>query len=358
VVGERAKILIVDDEPFNVDYLEQVLEHQGYDTVSAVNGQEALAQVAAEYPDLILLDIMMPKMDGFEVLAHLKGDKATRDIPTIVISAVHDMESVVRGIEMGAEDYLPKPFESVLLRARIGACLEKKRWRDQEQAYLKIIQAEREKSERLLLNILPKPIAERLKGGESIIADNFAEVTVLFADIAGFTPFSADKPPAEVVILLNEIFSLFDQLVEGRSLEKIKTIGDAYMVVGGLPTPRPDHVEAVADVALAMQGSIAEFNAAHDSSLSMRIGIHTGPVVAGVIGTAKFSYDLWGDTVNTASRMESHGVAGRIQVTEATYMRLRDKYTFEERGIIKVKGKGDMLTYFLFGTRRDQQFTI
>jgi adenylate cyclase len=351
VTEQRAKILIVDDEPFNVDCLEQELEDLGCDTIDAGNGREALEQVAAVVPDMILLDIMMPEMDGFQVLEQLRADKNFRDIPVVVISALDDFDSVVKGIKMGAEDYLPKPFNSVLLKARVEAGLEKKRWRDQEQAYLRIIQAEREKSERLLLNVLPGPIAERLKAGEIVIADDFAEVSVLFADIVGFTPFSAHLPPAELLVLLNDIFCMFDRLVVQHGLEKIKTIGDAYMAVGGLPTPRPDHAEAVADVALAMQRDIAEFNAAHDSSFSMRIGINSGPVVAGVIGTTKFSYDLWGDTVNVASRMESHSIAGKVQVTQATCARLQDKYLLEERGMLNVKGKGDMLTYFLIGKR-------
>ncbi len=350
-MAERARILIVDDEPFNVDYLEQELEELDYDTISARNGWEALAKVAAQAPDAILLDIMMPEMDGFQVLTHLKADKTLRNIPVIVISALDDFDSVVKGIQMGAEDYLPKPFDPTLLKARIKAGLERKRWHDQEQVYLRIIQAEREKSDRLLLNILPEPIAERLKQGESVIADSFADATILFADIVDFTPFSAQMSPAELVALLNEIFCTFDQLVEQYRLEKIKTIGDAYMVVGGLPTPRPDHAEAVADIALAIQSSIAEFNATHDSSLSMRIGINTGPVVAGVIGTARFSYDLWGDAVNTAGRMQSHGIADKIQVTAATYTRLQDRFLFEKRGVIEVKGKGKMLTYFLTGRK-------
>jgi adenylate cyclase len=348
-MADRARILIVDDEPFNVDYLEQELEDLDYDTISAANGREALERVAAEAPDVILLDIMMPEMDGFQVLRHLKADRIWRDIPVIVISALDDMDSVVKGIQLGAEDYLPKPFNPTLLKARIEAGLERKRWRDQEEKYLKIIQAEREKSERLLLNMLPGPIAERLKQGESIIADSFAEVSVLFSDIVEFTPLTTQMAPTELVILLNELFSMFDELVKQHSLEKIRAIGDEFVVAGGLPTPRPDHAEAVADFALAMQRGLAEFNATHDSALRMRIGIDTGPMIAGVIGTTKFSYDLWGDTMNTASRMESHSIAGKIQVTAATYARLRDKYLFEKRGMIKVKGKGEMLTYFLLG---------
>ena len=211
--------------------------------------------------------------------------------------------------------------------------------------------AEQEKSERLLLNILPKPIADRLKQNERTIADSFPEVTVLFADIAGFTQLSARVSPQELVQLLNEIFSGFDRLVEKHDLEKIKTIGDAYMVVGGLPMPRADHALAIADMALDMQGEVERFNANHDASLSIRIGINTGPVVAGVIGTKKFIYDLWGDAVNTASRMESHGIPGYIQLTSSTYELLRDRYLFEERGIIQVKGKGEMNTFLLKGRK-------
>lgn len=212
---------------------------------------------------------------------------------------------------------------------------------------LKQLETEKEKSERLLLNILPSPIAERLKEEEQVIADSFPEVTVLFADIAGFTPLSASLPPTKLVQLLNEIFSAFDALVEKHELEKIKTIGDAYMVVGGLPYPQPNHAIAIAEMALDMQRVIEDFNQRHQTNLNMRIGINTGPVVAGVIGTKKFIYDLWGDTVNTASRMESHGIIGEIQITDSTYQQLRHKYVIEKRGVIEVKGKGDMKTYLL-----------
>jgi class 3 adenylate cyclase len=210
---------------------------------------------------------------------------------------------------------------------------------------------EQEKSERLLLNILPEPVAKRLKDGHSNIADGFAEVTILFGDIVNFTQLSARISPTELLKLLNEIFTAFDQLTEQNGLEKIKTIGDAYMVVGGIPMPRSDHAEAIAEMALDMQQEVAKFNAKHSTEISIRIGINTGPVVAGVIGSKKFIYDLWGDAVNTASRMESHGIAGAIQVTESTYQCLQDKYLFEERGVIQVKGKGEMTTYFLTGKK-------
>jgi class 3 adenylate cyclase len=213
---------------------------------------------------------------------------------------------------------------------------------------------EREKSERLLLNVLPAPIAARLKQTEGVIADGFPEVTVLFADIVDFTSRSERIAPEQVVEVLNDLFSAFDRLAWQRGLEKIKTIGDAYMVVGGLPEPRPDHAEAVAEMALTMLEEVAGRSDPSGRPLAVRIGIDTGPVVAGVIGTSRFSYDLWGDTVNTASRMESHGVPGCIQVTGRTYRRLRDRYRFQRRGPIPVKGKGDVVTYFLVGPAKQR----
>lgn len=208
---------------------------------------------------------------------------------------------------------------------------------------------EQEKCDRLLLNILPESIAAKLKDGQSSIADGFAEVTILFADIVGFTVLSAQISPEELLIFLNEIFSAFDSLTEKYGLEKIKTIGDAYMVVGGLPNPSTNHAESIAEMALDMQEELAKFNAKHHAGINIRIGINTGPAIAGVIGTKKFIYDLWGDAVNTAARMESHGVAGAIQVTQSTYDILRNKYLFEDRGIINIKGKGEMNTYLLKG---------
>lgn len=212
------------------------------------------------------------------------------------------------------------------------------------------LEAEREKSERLLLNILPAAVAKQLKQdhrNQHTIAEQFPEVSVLFADIVGFTELSQGIPPTEIVSLLNHIFSEFDRLADVHGLEKIKTIGDSYMVVGGLPQERPDHLEAIANMALDMQESIAQFSMTSDRPLQIRIGINSGPVVAGVIGFKKFIYDLWGDTVNTASRMESHGVAGEIQVTETVYQRLKKRYELVERGEVEVKGKGTMRVYLL-----------
>lgn len=209
---------------------------------------------------------------------------------------------------------------------------------------------EQDKSERLLLNILPASIAKQLKEKHQTLARGFPDVTILFADITNFTPLSSKVSPIELVELLNQIFSLFDQLAEQHGLEKIKTIGDAYMVVGGVPMPNENHAIAIADMALDMQRAIAQL---HETSIvgaegiQIRIGINTGSVVAGVIGLKKFIYDLWGDAVNVASRMESSGAPGKIQVSAATYNLLKDQYLLEERGAIAVKGKGKMVTYWL-----------
>ncbi|MGL5081330.1 MAG: adenylate/guanylate cyclase domain-containing protein [Microcoleaceae cyanobacterium] len=342
--ADPSYVLIVDDNEVNRDLLSRRVKREGYQVKVAVNGFEALEMMQSQEPDLVLLDIMMPGMNGYQVLETMKQDVKLRYVPVVMISAVTDIESVIRCIELGAEDYLPKPFNPVLLRARINACLEKKR-------YLKQLAAEQEKSEQLLLNILPKAIAERLKRGESTIADSFEDVTVLFGDITNFTELSVDLSPTKLVSILSQIFSKFDELADKYKLEKIKTLGDAYMVVGGLPTPFPEHVEAIANMALEMQAAIGQFSLKPGEPLTMRIGISTGPVEAGVIGTKKIAYDLWGDTVNTANRMESHGVPGKIQVTEITYKRIKEKYIFEERGLIPIKGKGEMATYFLIGQK-------
>ncbi|MCT7974811.1 adenylate/guanylate cyclase domain-containing protein [Laspinema olomoucense] len=209
------------------------------------------------------------------------------------------------------------------------------------------LQKSQEQTEGLLLNILPKAIADRLKTDTSAIAEQFDDVTILFSDIVGFTPLSAQLQPTELVNLLNEIFSTFDALSNKLGLEKIKTIGDAYMVVGGLPVKHPNSAEAIAQMALEMQSSIAQFQSRYGSTVQIRIGINTGPVVAGVIGVKKFSYDLWGDAVNVASRMESSGIPGKIQVTETVYERLKHQFHFEQRGTVDVKGRGEMMTYWL-----------
>jgi adenylate cyclase len=219
--------------------------------------------------------------------------------------------------------------------------------------FMRGLAAEREKSERLLLNVLPASIARRLKAGERPLADRFEEVSVLFADLVGFTPMSERLTAEEVVAILDGLFSEFDSIAERHHLEKIKTLGDAYVVVGGLPESRPDSAEAVANMALEIREYVAGYTTPSGGALSVRIGIDIGPVVAGVIGQKKFTYDLWGDTVNTASRMESHGIPGQIQVTPRAYQRLKDSYRFQPREALEIKGKGQIVPFLLLGRMDD-----
>jgi adenylate cyclase len=221
----------------------------------------------------------------------------------------------------------------------------------QRNTALTAVRAEQAKSESLILNILPSAIAERLKVGTQMIADHFDATTILFADVVGFTPLSERLPPAEVVGMLDQLFSRFDELVERHGLEKVKTVGDCYMAAAGVPDPRPDHAQMVALLALDMRDGVAASAVEAWPGLEVRIGIDSGPVVGGVIGTKRFLYDLWGDAVNTASRMESHGTPGEIQMTRTTYELLKDGFVCTLRGTIPIKGKGDMETWYLVGPR-------
>jgi guanylate cyclase len=223
----------------------------------------------------------------------------------------------------------------------------------QRNAALSALRAEQERSEALLVNILPRPIADRLRASGERIADHFVAASVLFADVVEFTPLSQRLAPAEVVGVLDRLFSRFDALVERHGLEKIKTIGDCYMAAAGVPEPGPDHARKAALLALDMRDVVAAWEVDGLPGLELRIGINSGPVIAGVIGTKRFLYDLWGDAVNTASRMESHGVPGEIQITRATYELVKDEFDCRPRGTISVKGKGEMETWYLEGPRSD-----
>ena len=340
---------MVDDNAANRDLLSRRLARDGHLVTMAENGAAALALANSGSFDLVLLDLMMPGLSGFEVLCCLKADECTRDIPVVMISALDEIDSTVRCIEAGAEDYLPKPFNPVLLRARINACLEKKQLRDRERAIAEELRGEKERSEALLLNILPRTIIDRLRQGETVIADRVADATILFADLVDFTALAARFPPERTVELLGGLFAEFDAIAARLGLEKIKTTGDGYMVAGGLPLPepRPDHAAAVAEMALAMHEAAATAAPGFGERLQLRIGVHSGALIAGVIGTHKFVYDVWGDTVNTAKRMESYGAPGRIHVSTATRQMIGDGFHFEPREPLAIKGKGVMETYFL-----------
>ncbi|HJW67283.1 MAG TPA: adenylate/guanylate cyclase domain-containing protein [Marmoricola sp.] len=224
----------------------------------------------------------------------------------------------------------------------------------ERRAALSALRLEQAKAENLLLNILPRSIADKLKDETQPIADHFGSASILFADVAEFTPWSERLPPAEVVGYLDRLFSHFDELAERYALEKIKTIGDCYMVAAGVPTPRPDHARALALMALDMLEAMRSHEEVAHLGHELRIGINSGPVVAGVIGRKRFLYDLWGDAVNTASRMESHGTPGRIQITRATYELLADEFECEPRGTIEVKGKGEVEAWYLIGPEAEQ----
>lgn len=357
--GRQAAILVADDEDAMRTVLLLMLRALGYQNLAeARDGEEALAALREREFDLLITDMQMPAMDGFALLKAIKEDPFLRHLPVIVASGMNQLDAVARSIELGAEDFLPKPVNPTILRARVTASLERKRLRDLErlrviqlQQEKQLLEIEKEKSERLLLNILPQCIAERLKSGERNIAERFAEVTVLFADIVDFTTLANETDPEDLVTLLNELFSRFDRLAERHGLEKIKTIGDSYLVVGGLPLPRPDHAEAVAEMALEMLASVRDLNSDSGINLRVRIGLNTGPVVAGVIGRKKFTYDLWGTAVNLASRMQSNGLPDHIHLSEGTRRLLRSHFKVTERGTVHCKGLGEVRSYLLEGKK-------
>ncbi len=356
----QAKILIVDDKQVNVRLLEGMLRGAGYISVtSTMNPLEVCELHRNNRYDLILLDLQMPRMDGFGVMEGLREIETGGYLPVLVITAQPDHK--LRALKAGAKDFVSKPFDLAEVLIRVYNMLEVRLLHMETKRLLDQVVAEQKVSERLLLNVLPSSIAERLKGRPEITADGFAgliadshtEVTVLFADIVEFTKFSENVGAEVLVDVLNDIFTRFDKIADEHSLEKIKTIGDAYMVAAGLPVPAADHTIRVAQMALDMLAELDRFNAQRGYKLKVRIGIDSGAVVAGVIGKRKFLYDLWGDVVNTASRMESHGVPGRIQVTDATRQRLNGAFMLEERGTIEVKGKGELHTWFLNGRNAD-----
>lgn len=327
------RILIVDDTPSNIQTLAAVLKETGYQISVATNGRQALEVLSRTHPDLILLDVMMPEMDGFETCRRIKESPDWRSIPVIFLTSKTETTDIVRGFELGAVDYVGKPFNTHELLARVNTHLTMDRLRRE--------------NEELLLNILPAPIADRLKSGDEHIADNFIEVTVLFADIVGFTQLAASMPAQAVVEVLNDLFTRFDMAAQELGIEKIKTIGDAYMAVCGLPNACEDQTERMMKMALRMMKIAREYSAESGKVVQLRIGVNSGPVVAGIIGRWKFIYDLWGDTVNLASRMESHGLPDAVQVTRPVYEKLSERYAFEARGPIEVKGKGSVDTWLL-----------
>jgi adenylate cyclase len=351
------RVLLVDDQPMIGEAVRRLLSGE-QEIVFAFcrEADKALENAMAFRPTVILQDLVMPGIDGLDLVRQFRTAVETARIPVIMLSATEESATKAQLLDAGANDYLVKLPDRIELIARIRVHSDAyKRLLERDAAFQALerslldLTREREKSERLLLNILPGSIAERLKDGVATIAEDFPSVSVLFADLCGFTTFSQHVDASHLVGLLDEIFSAFDNLANAYGVEKIKTIGDAYMAVAGLPEPRDDHAEAVAGMALGMLEAFRGVMRGRGLSLEVRIGIHSGPVVAGVIGKHKFTYDLWGDTVNTASRMESHGEPSRVHVSQATHDLLGDQFRFEDRGEVAVKGKGAQRTFFLLG---------
>ena len=345
--ASASRILVVDDNESNRDLLCRRVNKEGHHTDNAEDGYRALKMLDEAAYDLVLLDLLMPGISGIEVLNRMKAKPEWADIPVIMVSALDEIDGVARCIEAGADDYLSKPVHPILLSARINASLERKQAHDRERLYLQQIEEEKSKSEALLLNILPAGIVKRMRDGEVLIADRFEDVTILFSDLVGFTAMSSRIDPDELVSALNRLFSAFDAEVRRLGVEKIKTIGDAYMAAAGVPEAREDHAEACVRLGQALVQATRSVSIETGYDFNARIGIHSGPVVAGVIGSHRFIYDVWGDTVNVASRMESNGIPGRVHISAETVRRLAGRFPIEARGRVTLKGKGEVETFLL-----------
>jgi len=343
-------ILVVDDNEDNRYTLIRRLKRLGYERIeTAENGREALEMLAAQPFDAVLLDVMMPEMNGYEVLERLREDDKMRNIPVIMISALDQLDSVVRCIELGAEDYLNKPFNAVLLKARLEASLERKRLRDQEIAYLEEIDRQRRRADELLHVIMPARAVSELKETNKVEPRRHDSVAVLFCDVVDFSPYCDRHGPEDVVSNLQLMVEAFEQLTDSHGLEKIKTIGDAYLATAGLLQPNEDPVFCSVTCAFDMLETVQKLPV----DWNIRIGIHTGPVVAGVVGRRTFAFDLWGDTVNLAQRLSSHGPAGSVNLSAPAWQAVADRCQAEALGAIPLKGLGEVETYRCTGVSRD-----
>ncbi|MDP6574508.1 MAG: adenylate/guanylate cyclase domain-containing protein [Rhodospirillales bacterium] len=337
--AEKPSLLVVDDEPFNRDLIKRLLAKEGYENVEmAENGRQALDLLRGQPFDVVMLDIEMPELDGYGVLEELKSDMGLRHIPVIMISSIDDVDSIVKCIELGAEDYLPKPFNPTLLRARLGACLEKKRLRDLEAAHMDQIKTEKKRGDKLLSVILPSAAASELMATGKVAPRGFENVAVLFCDIVGFTTFCNDHSPDEVVTYLQALITKFEELTTKYQMEKIKTIGDEYMATAGLMMPNGEPLLSAVKCGLEMTAAAPEVKA----DWQVRVGVHLGPVVAGIVGDQKYQFDIWGDTVNVAARMTSYGNPGVVTMTYDSWLEVQGECRGKTLGKIEVKGKGSV----------------
>ncbi|MGZ6253152.1 MAG: adenylate/guanylate cyclase domain-containing protein [Candidatus Binataceae bacterium] len=341
-----ARILVVDDEIFNCRLVERFLHSLGYSNVVTTNDPREVRELQLHHDfDLVLLDVEMPYLSGFEVIEILNTHRRHDDyLPILVFTGHQDRDVRLRALASGAKDFLTKPLEPAEATHRIRNLLEVRILHNMNRI-------ERDRYQDLLGSILPGPIIRRLRNGETRIADRLDDASVLFSDLVGFTAYSANREPSEVVDALTGLFSEFDALAKHHDLEKIKTIGDAYMVVGGLAPDDHDHAPRMADLALSMVMATANNKHARKAGFRIRIGLHRGPIIAGLLGGARSTYDVWGDTINTASRFESTSLPGRTNISEAFAAAVRNEFFLEPRGKIALAGKGELDAYFL-GERR------
>ncbi|MCB1144311.1 MAG: response regulator [Leptospiraceae bacterium] len=348
---EVVNVLIVDDSEDNRDILEALIQAMGHNTIPAENGLEALDVLKLKDIHLILLDINMPIMDGYETIVQIRKIEKHKQTPILMVSANDEVESIVRCLHLGADDFISKPFDPDILSARVNNSLLRLSYSLEEKKLRDQITKERDQSEFLLMNILPEEIANELRKNGMALPQLYESASVLFTDFVSFTSIAEKLNPRDLVDELNSYFIEFDQITQKYGLEKIKTIGDSYMCVGGLPKRNDTHPSDTVLAGLEMQEymnrrriqSLEEGKVPWD----LRIGIHTGSVVAGVIGKKKFAYDIWGDTVNVASRMESTGQEGKVNISEDTYHLIQNDFECEYRGMIQPKNKPKMKMYFV-----------
>src|SRR6516162_4506531 len=342
-------VLIVDDNEDNRFTLSMRLEACGYENiVTAENGREALENMRSGPVDLVLLDIMMPELDGYGVLEELRTDTALRDVPVVMISALEDVNSVVRCIELGATDYLTKPFNPVLLKARVDKCIERARYKAQEAAHLARIESEKRRADELLTTVLPRSIARALKLSGRLAPQRYEDVSVLFCDVVGFTAYSERHPPETVFAELESLVDRFEEIAQRHGLEKIKTVGDAFMATANLLSPLDEPVHAAVACALDMVSATQAVRA----DWAVRIGIDHGPVSAGIMGKRQFQFDVWGDTVNTAARIEESGRPGSVNISGRAWLHLRNQAQGRSLGFVDLKGKEKIEVIECTGLRR------
>ena len=345
------RILVVDDDEYNRVLLADVLALSGHTVDTAASAPAALDQLGRTPCDLVLLDLLMPGMNGLELLLAIRARPAFAELPALVLSGVDHAEMTGRCLAAGAQDFVRKPFDTAILRARVAAALERSRLRQRERLYLDRLDAEKRRAEALLDNILPQAVAARLARGERTIADRIDPVTVLFADVVGFTKIAARLSPVRLVADLDRLVSAFDGLAVDLGVEKIKTVGDAYLAVAGVPVPRPDHADAAAELALRMAETTAALAPELGANYRLRIGLHSGPILAGVIGRRKFSYDVWGDTVNVAARLQQQSAPATITLSAATAAGLKGRFHTEPLGDADLRGRGVFVTFRLARAR-------